>query len=97
MGEGVGERELRAPGCPSVQLNWTFASPFLVVRFKQASPPTDHTDRNSVSEAARNWEFVLVAMLGRTHCGQNNSVSIIWHVVIKGQGHISAFTGGFGS
>ena len=46
-------------------MNWTFASPFLVVRFKEASPPWNHTDRNSVTEATTNWEFVLVVMLGR--------------------------------
>ena len=52
-----------AHGCPSVQLNLTVASPSLVVRFREASPPSDHTDRNSVTEAATNWEFVLVDML----------------------------------
>ena len=54
-----------AHGCPSVQLNLTVASPSLVVRFREASPPSDHTDRNSVTEAATNCEFVLVAMFGR--------------------------------
>ena len=48
-----------------MQLNWTFESPFVVVRFREASPPKDHTDRNSVTEAATNLEFVLVAMLGK--------------------------------
>ena len=33
------------------------------MRFKEASPPRDHTDRNSVTEAAANWELVLAAML----------------------------------
>ena len=54
-----------AHGCPSVQLKLTCASPFLVVRLKEASPPRDHTDRNSVTEAATNCEFVLVDILGR--------------------------------
>ena len=37
----------------------------MVVRFRESSPPRDHTDRNSVTEAATNCEFVLVAMFGR--------------------------------
>ena len=39
---------------------WIFkaeAKPF-VVRLRWASPAMDHTDRNSVSEAATNWELV---------------------------------------
>jgi hypothetical protein len=79
-----------------VQLNFTSACPFLVVRFREASPPRDHTDRNSVTEAATNWEFVLVAMLG-SHCSQDDSVSIISPVVFTGQGHIREVAGGFRS
>ena len=49
-----------APGGPRVQLNAIVTRPLLVVRLREASPPIPQTEINSVIEAARNWELVLV-------------------------------------
>ena len=58
-----------APGGPSVQLNATVAEPLLVVRLREASPPTAQTEMNSVSDATMNWELVLVAIFTQvTEC-----------------------------
>ena len=51
-----------APGGPRVQLNATVAEPPLVVRLREALPPTAQTEMNSVSDATMNWELVLVAI-----------------------------------
>ena len=37
--------------------------PFLVVRLRLASPPRVQTEKNSVMEAATNWELTLVDIL----------------------------------
>ena len=52
-----------APGKPRVQLNPTLAIPQLVVRLRQASPPANQTDINSLTDAVRNWEFVLAMLI----------------------------------
>ena len=59
-GEGS---EWGAPGCPMVQLNPMVVKPPLVVRLREASPPTAQTDINSVTEAAKNCELVLADIL----------------------------------
>ena len=46
-----------------MQFSWTFAMPLLVVMLREASPPWAHTVINSDSEANKNWEFVLAAMV----------------------------------
>ena len=43
-----------------VQLNPMVVKPPLVVRLRDASPPMAQTEINSVTEAAKNWELVLV-------------------------------------
>ena len=43
-----------------VQLNPMVVKPPLVVRLRDASPPMAQTEMNSVTEAAKNWELVLV-------------------------------------
>ena len=43
-----------------VQVNPMVVKPFLVVRLSDASPPMAQTEMNSVTEAAKNWELVLV-------------------------------------
>ena len=55
-GRGV---EWGAPGCPRVQLKETVASPPLVLRLREASPPRAQMLMNSLTEAPRNWEFDL--------------------------------------
>ena len=37
--------------------------PFLMARFWLASPPRDQTEKDSVMEAATNWELTLVDIL----------------------------------
>ena len=37
--------------------------PFLVVRLRLASPPRDQMEKNSVMEAATNWELTLIGIL----------------------------------
>ena len=55
--------EWGAPGKPRVQLNPTLAIPRLVVRLRQASPAANQTEINSLTDAVRNWEFVLAMLL----------------------------------
>ena len=43
-----------------VQLNPIVVKPPLVVRLRDASPPMAQTEMNSVTEAAKNLELVLV-------------------------------------
>ena len=43
-----------------VLLNPMVVKPPLVVRLRDASPPMAQTEMNSVTEAAKNWELVLV-------------------------------------
>ena len=43
-----------------MQLNPKLTRPSLVVRLREALPPIAQTEINSVMEAARNCEFVLV-------------------------------------
>ena len=43
-----------------VQVNPMVVKPPLVVRLRDASPPMAQTEMNSVTEAAKNWELVLV-------------------------------------
>ena len=43
-----------------VQLNPMVVKPPSVVRLRDASPPMAQTEMNSVTEAAKNWELVLV-------------------------------------
>ena len=59
-GEGAegGGRVWGAPGGPRVQLNSTLAEPPLVVKLREALPPTAQTEMNSVSDATMNWELV---------------------------------------
>ena len=47
-----------------------------------------------VTEAATNWEFVVVAVLERVTA---DSVSSIWPAVVTGQGHIREVSGGVSS
>ena len=47
-------RKWGAPGGPRVQLNATVAEPPLVVRLREALPPTAQTEMNSVSDAIMN-------------------------------------------
>ena len=54
MGAVAAEGEWRAPGCPREQLKPTVASPLLVVRFREASPPDAQNIINSLTEAAKN-------------------------------------------
>ena len=58
-----GGREWGAPGGPRVQLNPTVVTPLLVARLREASPPVAQTDMNSVKEAIKNCELVLVDMI----------------------------------
>jgi hypothetical protein len=55
-GKGSRKRreEVGAPGGPRVQLNATVAEPPLVVRLREALPPTAQTEMNSVSDAIMN-------------------------------------------
>ena len=59
-GGGDGPREWGAPGLPRVQLKPMVVKPPLVVRLREAFPPISQTEINSVMEAAKNCEFVLV-------------------------------------
>ena len=43
-----------------MQLNPTVVTPLLVARLREASPPVAQTEINSVKEAIKNWELVLV-------------------------------------
>ena len=43
-----------------MQLNMMVVKAPLVVRLRDASPPMAQTEMNSVTEAAKNWELVLV-------------------------------------
>ena len=49
--------EQGAPGCPREQLKLTVASPLLVVRLREASPPEAQNFTNSLTEAGKNWEL----------------------------------------
>ena len=53
------DEEWRSPGFPREQLKLTVASPLLVVRFREASPPDAQNIINSLTEAVKNWELVL--------------------------------------
>ena len=55
--------ELRSPGCPREQLKLAVASPLLVVRFREDSPPVAQNIINSLTDTAKNWELVLANIL----------------------------------
>ena len=57
------DEEWRYPGFPREQLKLTVASPLLVVRFREASPPDAQNIINSLTDAAKNWELVLTNIL----------------------------------
>ena len=59
-GGGDGPREWGTPGFSRVQLKPMVVKPPLVVRLREAFPPISQTEINSVMEAAKNCEFVLV-------------------------------------
>ena len=60
MGEG---REWGASGFQRVQLKAILVIPPLVERLREASPLMAQTVTNSATDAARNWEFFLVAII----------------------------------
>ena len=73
-GEG---RVWGAPGGPRVQLNYTLAEPPLVVKLREALPPTAQDKMNSVSDAIMNWEFFLVAIYTQvTECLVNAMITM---------------------
>ena len=56
-------REWGASCFPRVKLKAMLVIPHLVERLREASPLMAQTVTNSVTDAARNWEFVLVAII----------------------------------
>ena len=57
------DEELSSPGCPREQLKLTVASPLLVVRFREDSPPVAQNIINSLTDATKNLELVLANIL----------------------------------
>ena len=51
--------EKGTPGFSRVQFRLTLAMPLVVVRLRMASPPEAQIIMNSLTEAAKNWEFYL--------------------------------------
>ena len=44
--------------------------PWLVVRLRQASPPLHQTEINSLTDAIRNWQFVLAMLILKKRAGR---------------------------
>jgi hypothetical protein len=50
------------PGWPRLRLKDMSRTPSLVLRLKEASPPTDQTEMNSVKEALTKLELICLAI-----------------------------------
>ena len=51
------------PWFPRQMFNDILRLPFLVERFRSGSPPSDHTNRKSVREPPKKFEFTLIVMV----------------------------------